>query len=84
MPNNLEQVMGEVTGIFRDVLNNDSIQMKYETSAADVPEWDSLNHIEIITAIERHFGIRFNFSELQKFQNVGQMCENIVSKLQTS
>lgn len=81
MPKTFEQVLAEVTDIFRDVLNNDSISLKYETSAPDVQDWDSLNHIELVVAVEKHFKIKFNFAELQKFQNVGHMCDNIVAKL---
>lgn len=81
MAKTFEQVLTEVTGIFRDVLDNDSINLKYETSAPDVADWDSLNHIELVVAVEKHFKIKFNFAELQKFQNVGQMCDNILVKL---
>ena len=81
MAKTFEQVLTEVTGIFRDVLDNDSINLKYETSAPDVADWDSLNHIELVVAVEKHFKIKFNFAELQKFQNVGQMCDNILGKL---
>lgn len=81
MTKSYEQVLGEVVGIFRDVLNNDSINLKYETTANDVKDWDSLNHIEIVIALEKHFNIRFNFADLQKFKNVGEMCDNIVGKL---
>jgi acyl carrier protein len=76
-----EEVLGEVTLIFRDVLDDESIQLKYETTANDVNGWDSLNHIELVVAMEKHFKIRFNFAELQKFKNVGEWCDNIVVKL---
>jgi acyl carrier protein len=79
-PNN-EQILTEVNRILCDVLGNDSIQLKYETTANDGPDWDSLNHIQLIVAVEKHFKIRFNFAELQKFKNVGQMCDNIGVKL---
>ena len=75
------EVLGQVNRIVCDVLEDDGIQLKYETTARDVKGWDSLNHIQLIVAIERHFKIRFNFTELQKFKNVGEMCDNIVRKL---
>ena len=81
MTQNCEQVLAEVNRIMCDVFNNGSIQLKYETTAKDVSEWDSLNHIELVVAVEKHFNIRFNFAELQKFKNVGEMCDNIVTKL---
>ena len=81
MTQSFEQVLAEVNRVMCGVFNNDSIQLKYETTAHDVKEWDSLNHIELVLAVEKHFNIRFNFVELQKFKNVGEMCDNIVSKL---
>jgi acyl carrier protein len=79
-----EQVLAEVNRIMCGVFNNRSIQLKYETTARDVEGWDSLNHIELVLAVEKHFKIRFNFAELQKFKNVGEMCDNIVAKLAKS
>ena len=81
MAKTFEQVLAELNDVFKDVFDNDSISLTYETSASDVPDWDSLNHIELVVAVEKHFKIKFNFAELQKFQNVGQMCDNIVLKL---
>lgn len=75
-----EQILTEVNTIMCDLFKNDSIRLKYETTARDVKEWDSLNHIELILAVEKHFKIKFNFMELQKFKNVGEMCDNIAAK----
>ncbi len=76
-----EQVMAEINQVFCDVLNNPAIKLSYQTTASDVQDWDSLNHIELVLGIEKHFKIKFNFAELQKFKNVGEMCDNIASKL---
>ena len=76
-----EPILQEVSRIVGDVLNDDSVQLKYETTAREVPGWDSLNHIQIVLAIEKHFKIRFNFAELQRFKNVGQMCDNIATRI---
>lgn len=81
MPRSFDQVLAEVTEIFRDVLNQEALQLQRETTANDVQDWDSLNHIELVVAVEKHFKIKFNFAELQKFRNVGDMCDNILGKL---
>ena len=81
MTQTYEQGLAEVNRIMCAVFNNDSIRLKYETTALDVVEWDSLNHIGLVVAVEKHFNIRFNFVELQKFKNVGEMCDKIVTKL---
>jgi acyl carrier protein len=80
VPKTIDEVLREVNQVVCASLRDPSIQLKMETSAKEVKNWDSLNHILIITAVEKHFGIRFNFAELQKFKNVGQMCESIVKR----
>lgn len=76
-----EKVLEEVNEIFRDELDNNQLSINYHTTANDVEEWDSLSHISLIVAIEKHFKIRFKSSEIQGFKNVGEMCDNIVKKL---
>ena len=78
---NYEQVLAEVNRIFCKVMEDDSVQLRYETTANDVENWDSLSHIKLVVAVEKHFKIRFNFAELQKFKNVGEWCDNILLKL---
>ena len=86
MENNIElQVITEkINNIFRDVLENEEINIKYETTANDVDEWDSLSHILLVVAIEKNFQIEFTAKEIQDFKNVGEMCEGIMLKLKIS
>ena len=81
MAQNSEQILADVNRIVGEILRKDSLQLKPETMASEVEDWDSLNHIEIVVAVEKYFKIRFNFAELQKFKNVGEMCDNIAKKL---
>jgi acyl carrier protein len=76
-----KQVMKEVNDIFRRELDEDDIEVQYDTTAKDVDGWDSLTHIQLVVAIEKHFKIRFTASEIQKFSNVGEMCDAIVAKV---
>jgi acyl carrier protein len=80
MPKTIDQILCEVNQVVGDILRDPGTDLKMETTAKDVKNWDSLNHIEIIVAVEKHFGIKFNFAELQKFKNVGQMCESILKR----
>ena len=77
---NPEAVLKEVNDIFRRELGNDEIVIGYQTTAQDVPEWDSLTHILLVVAIENHFGIKFTSAEIESYKNVGQMCDAIVRK----
>ena len=75
-----EEVINDVQEIFRDVLDEDDLIIEDRTTADDVDEWDSLNHIQLVVTIEKHFKIRFSSSEIQSFNNVGEMCEAISKK----
>lgn len=73
-------IQERVTAIFHDVFNRDDITLNHDMTAQDVPEWDSLSHINLIVAIEQEFSIKFSFGELENLKNVGSMLEVIEQK----
>lgn len=75
-------ILKEVNSIFIDVFDDKSISLKEDMTTDDVEAWDSLNHIQMITAVEKHFKIRFELNELLNFSNVGDLCKGISRKLQ--
>lgn len=74
------QILDEVQAIFREVLDNEEIVLANESTADDIEEWDSLTHIQLIVAIEKHFKIRFTSREILSWQNVGQLIDSIAAK----
>lgn len=74
------QILDEVQAIFRDVLDNEKIVLANETTADDIEEWDSLTHIQLIVAIEKHFKIKFTSKEILSWQNVGELVDSIANK----
>jgi acyl carrier protein len=77
----LDEVLKQVNQIFVKVLDNPAIVLKSETSAKDIEEWDSLTHIQLIVAIEKHFKIKFTSSEIQKWKNVGEILASVKNRL---
>lgn len=76
-----QNFLPELEKIFRSFFKIDSIELTNESSAEDIPAWDSLNHMSLMGEIERAYNIEFDFFELMDFQNVGDLIEGIQSKL---
>jgi acyl carrier protein len=77
----MEDLIKQLNVIFIDVLDNNSILLTADTTAADIEEWDSLSHIQLVVAVEKHFNIRFTASEIQSWKNIADMCRSIEKKL---
>lgn len=76
-----EEILTTVGKIIREVLEVPGLNVTNETSAADVDEWDSMTHIQLIAAIEAQYKLRFALGELQALKNVGDMVALIQKKL---
>lgn len=74
------EALGKVNDIFRNVLDDGSIVLSYETTAADVEAWDSLTHIQLVVAVEKQFKMRFTSKEIQSWKSVGEMLDSILAK----
>lgn len=77
----IEQILDQSSELFRDILDNEDINLTPATTADDIEEWDSLSHIQLIVALEKHFKIRFTTAEITSFKNVGEMAEAIQNKV---
>lgn len=73
-----ELVLEKINKIFKVVFDDDQITVGYSSSSIDIDEWDSLNNIQIIIAVEKEFKIRFQSSEIRGWNNVGEMCDAIL------
>jgi acyl carrier protein len=63
--------------VFQDVFDDDSIRITPKTTANDIDDWDSLEHITLISAVEREFGMKFKMGEISSMKNVGEMAQII-------
>ncbi len=79
-----DELLGKVQEIFRDVFDNPDLVIDRQSSAATVEGWDSLMHINLVSAIERAFRVRFALGELQSLKNVGDLLDLLQSKLAKS
>jgi acyl carrier protein len=77
----MDSILEEVQSIFRDILDQPDLILTRDSNANNVEDWDSLAHVNLVTAIERHYKIKFALGELQELKNVGDMIDLIQAKL---
>lgn len=75
-----EYVYEKMNEIFRNVFDDESITLNDETNAEDIEDWDSLEQINLIVAIENEFEMMFDMAEVADLANVGEMVDLILSK----
>lgn len=76
-----EEVFEKINEVFRDVFDDESIVVTDTTTANDIEDWDSLEHINLIVAIENKFNIKFKMSEVTGLKNVGEMADVILGRI---
>jgi acyl carrier protein len=79
-----ETIYQSLNEIFRDILDDDSIELKPETTAQDVEGWDSLANVQIMLNVERRFGIRLSAGKIAELRNVGDLVTTISAARQGS
>ncbi len=75
-----EQIVSKLNEVFADVFDDQSIVLTRNTTAAQVPGWDSLQHINLMLAVEDAFGLKFTMAEVQAMQNVGELIDAIAQR----
>ncbi len=76
-----DDIYAHLTPIFRDLFDDETLVLTPGLTAAEVPEWDSFNHINLIVAVETRFKIKFQTAELEQMHTVGHLVDLIRVKL---
>ena len=69
-----------VQNIFKNIFNNSDMIITYTTNSDELENWDSLNHINLMSAVEKEFNIKFALGELMELKNVEKIINLIVNK----
>jgi acyl carrier protein len=75
------EIYSRLTVIFHDIFDDPSIVLRPDLTAADVKDWDSFNHINLMVAVEQAFKIKFQTAEAESLRNVGHLVELIKKKV---
>lgn len=76
-----EEVYERLNEVFREVFDDEEITVNDETTADDIEDWDSLEHINLVNAIEEEFDMKFNMGQIVSMKNVGEMVDIILENM---
>lgn len=74
-----EEIFKGLNEVFCDIFDDEEIILSETTTADDIEDWDSLEHINLIVAVEKKFNMKFNMNEVTSMKNVGEMV-NIIAE----
>ena len=77
---NDDVIYQRLNDVFHSVFFDDSIRVTAETTAQDIPNWDSVAHVGLITAVEAEFGLEFTTREAKSLATVGDFVRLIATK----
>lgn len=75
-----EKIRARLNEIFCDVFDDENIEIDENTTADDIDGWDSLEHITLISAVEKAFKMRFTMKEVSGMKNVGEMIDILAER----
>ena len=76
-----DEVKNTVQDIFRDIFDDDELIITDETNAEDIEDWDSIEHISLVVAMEKEFSLKFDIKRVNALENVGGMIDLIMEML---
>lgn len=74
-------ILDRLQPIFQDVFDDSTLRVERTSSGHTVDGWDSLAHINLVSSVEKEFGVRFALGELEDLRNVGDMIDLMEHKL---
>lgn len=76
-----KDLLTEIQEILAEIIDNEELVLSESTSPADVDDWDSLAHFQLVVALQKKFGVKFSIMEIQSWTTVGNIVNSINSKL---
>jgi acyl carrier protein len=78
----LSDIKSRLNNVFKEVFDDEEIEIHDDMNAEDFEEWDSLMHVTLVVAAEKEFGMRFSAADVAKLQNVGEMIQKIARNIE--
>ena len=78
---NKDGIKNKLNEIFRDLFDDNQLEISENTTPMDIEDWDSLSNIDIVLMVESEFNIKISTKEMANFITVGDLIEIISSKM---
>jgi acyl carrier protein len=78
---NKEKIFEKLQDIFRDIFDDEGMIISFDTKSDDIKEWDSLNHISLIVAVEKEFHIKFAVEEMLELKDVQAIIDSVLLRI---
>jgi acyl carrier protein len=75
------EILATIRDVLAEVVEDDSLQLTEQSSADDVADWDSINHVKLLIGLESELGFRFSTDEVSGLKNVGELIDVVQAKL---
>lgn len=77
----VEAVLTRITKVFKEVFDDDTLELTRQTTALNIDGWDSMMQVNLVIAVEQEFGVRFSGKEMSSFQSVGDLEDLVRARL---
>lgn len=77
----MASLLNQVQAVAADVFQVPTVQIDPSTSPETLESWDSVQHLNLVLALEQQFGVQFEPSEMEMMTNIGAVTELLQSKL---
>jgi acyl carrier protein len=76
-----DEILTQLTDVFRDVFADDAIVVRPQTTADDIPDWDSMSQVTLAVEVEHRFGVKFKSAEMEELRSVRELIDLIKRRL---
>jgi acyl carrier protein len=76
-----QKILAEIAQIIREVVDQPDLQVSMQTTAENVADWDSFNHINIVVAVEERFSVQFHTAEIEELKSVSDLVDLVWKKM---
>jgi acyl carrier protein len=76
----MESIIARIGKVFETAFTVPALQVTSETTPDDVPKWDSLGHMNMVSILEKEFGLQFELDEVMEMATVRNILDILSNK----